>query len=53
MLKEIVTNRRLHWIKDKINAFSSCKLCSWHKIAVASDEDDLIHLFFVCQRSYV
>ena len=53
MFKQIRLYLCPHGVQDKIDSFPARQFCRRHKIAVASNQNDLVRLFLVSQRGNI
>lgn len=53
MLKKIRANVRPHWIEDEVNSFSACKFGGGNEVTVSRNQNYLVDLMLIRQRSYV
>ena len=53
MLNQIGRRPGAHWINHHVNAFPARQLHRGHEIGVGCDQNDLIDLLLVSQRSHI
>ena len=50
MFKKIIFYCSPHWVEYKINTLSAGKFCRRNKITIASNQNNLVDLFFIRKR---